>query len=54
VAKRERLLPFGFAYEGTRVRRAVARDQALTLDDVEVDTSSYLWRLREEQVALFG
>jgi predicted homoserine dehydrogenase-like protein len=54
VAKRERLLPFGFAYEGTRVKRAVPRDQALTLDDVEVDTSSYLWRLREEQVAMFG
>ncbi len=54
VAKRDRLLPFGFAYEGTRVKRPVARDQALTLDDVEVDTSSYLWRLREEQVALFG
>jgi len=54
VARRERLLPFGFAYEGTRVKRAVARDQALTLDDVEVDTSSYLWRLRQEQVKLFG
>jgi predicted homoserine dehydrogenase-like protein len=54
VAKRERLLPFGFAYDGTRVKRAVPRDQALTLDDVEVDTSSYLWRLREEQVAMFG
>lgn len=54
VAKGERLLPFGFAYEGTRVKRPVARDHALTLDDVEVDTSSYLWRLREEQVAMFG
>jgi predicted homoserine dehydrogenase-like protein len=32
----------------------VKRDQALTLDDVEIDTSSYLWRLRQEQVALLG
>jgi predicted homoserine dehydrogenase-like protein len=54
VAKRDRLLPFGFAYEGTRVRRPVKRDQALTLDDVEVDESSYLWRLREEQTKFFG
>jgi predicted homoserine dehydrogenase-like protein len=54
LAKRERLLPFGFAYEGTRVKRPVPRDQALTLDDVELDTSSHLWRLREEQVKLFG
>ncbi len=54
VSKRDRLLPFGFAYEGTRVKRPVKQDQALTLDDVEVDRSSYLWRLREEQVRLFG
>ena len=54
VARRERLLPFGFAYEGTRVKRPVAQDQALSLDDVEVDTSSYLYRLRQEQDARFA
>jgi predicted homoserine dehydrogenase-like protein len=51
VAREQRLLPFGFAYEGTRVRRPVPRDRALTLDDVEVDTSSHLYRLRQEQEA---
>jgi predicted homoserine dehydrogenase-like protein len=54
VAREQRLLPFGFAYQGTRVRRAVARDEALRLDDVEIDTSSYLYRLRQEQEAVFG
>lgn len=54
VARAERLLPFGFAYEGTRIRRPVARDAALTLDDVEVDTSSFLYRLRHEQDQLLG
>jgi predicted homoserine dehydrogenase-like protein len=53
VARRENLLPFGFAYEGTRVLRAVARDRALTWDDVEVDASSPLLAMRLEQDALF-
>jgi predicted homoserine dehydrogenase-like protein len=42
VARRENLLPFGFAYEGTRVLRPVARDRALAWTDVEVDTSNPL------------
>ena len=53
VAKRERRLPFGFAYSG-RVKRPVKRDAALTWDDVEVDTSTFLYRLREEQDRVFA
>jgi predicted homoserine dehydrogenase-like protein len=54
VARAERLLPFGFAYEGTRVKRAVATDQALTWDDVEVNLSSPLVEMRQEQDRLFS
>ena len=54
VARRENLLPFGFAYEGTRVTRPLARDQPLTWEDVEVDTTSPLHRMRQEQDRLFG
>jgi predicted homoserine dehydrogenase-like protein len=54
VARRESLLPFGFAYEGTRVRRPVVRDQVLTWEDVEADTSSPLYRMRQEQDRLLG
>jgi predicted homoserine dehydrogenase-like protein len=54
TARQEDLLPFGFAYEGTRVRRPVAADQALTWDDVEVDTTSPLHALRQEQDRLFA
>jgi predicted homoserine dehydrogenase-like protein len=54
VARRDNLLPFGFAYEGARVRRAVGGDQALTWDDVEVDTSGPLPAMRREQDRLFG
>jgi predicted homoserine dehydrogenase-like protein len=53
VARRENLLPFGFAYEGTRVVRPVARDRALRWDEVEVDASSPLLAMRLEQDALF-
>jgi predicted homoserine dehydrogenase-like protein len=53
VARRENLLPFGFAYEGTRVARAVPMDQPLTWEDVEADTSTPLYRMRQEQDRLF-
>ncbi len=53
VARRENLLPFGFAYSG-RVRRPVPQDQALTWEDVEVDTSTPLFEMRREQDRLFG
>lgn len=53
VARQQRLLPFGFAYRG-RVKRAVARDQAVSWDDVELERSGFLYELREEQDRLFG
>ena len=52
VARAERLLPFGFAYSG-RVKRAIRRDEPLGWDDVEVDTSSFLYELRAQQDGLF-
>ncbi len=53
VARAERLLPFGFAYSG-RIRRPVRADQALSWDDVEVDTSTPLFEMRQEQDRLLG
>jgi predicted homoserine dehydrogenase-like protein len=53
VAREKRLLPFGFAYSG-QLRRAVAKDQSLSWDDVEVERSGFLHELREEQDRLFG
>ncbi len=53
VAARERLLPLGFAYQGT-LRRAVPKDQPLRWDDVAVDTSTFLYRLRAEQDRVFA
>ncbi|MFZ0214309.1 MAG: NAD(P)-dependent oxidoreductase [Candidatus Dormiibacterota bacterium] len=53
VARERNLFPLGFAYSG-RVTRAVPRDQLLTWDDVEVDTSGFLGQLVREQDRLFG
>ena len=52
VSRRERLLPIGLA-EGCKLKRAVARDQAVTYDDVEVPPGRYADVLRAEQDALF-
>jgi predicted homoserine dehydrogenase-like protein len=53
VARRDNLLPFGFAYSG-RVRRPVAADEPLSWDDVEVDVSTPLHAMRSEQNRLFA
>ncbi len=53
VAKNQRLLPFGFAYRG-QLTRPVARDQALSWDDVETERSGFLYELRQEQDRLFA
>jgi predicted homoserine dehydrogenase-like protein len=53
TARQQRLLPFGFAYAG-RLKRAVAQDQALSWEDVEVERSGFLHELRKEQDRVFG
>ena len=52
-ASTERLLPIGVA-EGCRLVRDVARDEVLTLDDVELPPDRLVDRLRAEQDAVFG
>ena len=53
VARSQRLLPFGFAYSG-RVKRTIKMDEPLGWDDVEVDTTSFLYELRSQQDEHFG
>ncbi|MGD8277191.1 MAG: NAD(P)-dependent oxidoreductase, partial [Gemmatimonadota bacterium] len=52
VAHRERALAMGVA-DGCVVKRAVPRDAAVTLDDVELPEGRLCDRLRREQDALF-
>jgi predicted homoserine dehydrogenase-like protein len=53
VAATERLLPIGLA-DGCRLRRAVARDEVLTVDAVDVPAGRLVDRLRAEQDAAFA
>jgi predicted homoserine dehydrogenase-like protein len=53
VAAADRLLPMGVA-EGCRVIRAVAKDQVLTYDDVELPPGRLQDELRAEQAAYFA
>jgi predicted homoserine dehydrogenase-like protein len=53
TAAAERLLPMGLA-EGCRVTRAVAKDEVLTVGDVEVPAGRLVDELRAEQDAAFA
>jgi predicted homoserine dehydrogenase-like protein len=52
VQRAERLLPVGLA-EGCRLVRAVAKDQVVSYDDVELPPGRFVDRLRAEQDAYF-
>lgn len=47
VVRKENLLPAGLA-PNTRLLRPVKAGEPLTLDDVELDTGSVLWQLRQQ------
>jgi predicted homoserine dehydrogenase-like protein len=53
VARDEQLLPLGLA-QGCVLKRAVAKDQVLTYDDVEVPAGRLCDQLRAEQAAYFA
>lgn len=53
VVRRDKLLPVGLAL-GCKLKRAVAKDAALTFDDVEFPSGRLVDRLYAEQEALFG
>lgn len=53
TARSEQLLPEGLT-DGCRLTRAVPKDEALTLSDVERPSDSVAWDLWEEQLAHFG
>jgi predicted homoserine dehydrogenase-like protein len=53
IVRAERLLLMGLA-EGARLRRPVAKDGVLTLDDVDLPQDSLACQLRAEQDAFFA
>jgi len=53
ITAAENLLPLGVA-PGCRLRRDVARDHAITYDDVELPAGRLVDKLRAEQAGMFG
>ncbi|GAC1427863.1 MAG: Gfo/Idh/MocA family oxidoreductase [Candidatus Velthaea sp.] len=52
-ARRSRLVPMGLAH-GLKLNRDVPADHFIGEDDVTFDESSFLWKLRREQDAMFA
>jgi len=52
VVRSEKLIPAGMA-QGARVIKPIKKDQPISLDDLEMDYGSNLWKLRKQQESLF-
>ena len=53
LARELKLVPMGLAH-GVRLTRDVPADHTIGIDDVAIDDTSFLWRLRREQDAMFA
>ena len=49
---KQNLLPIGLANQ-VKLKRAISKDQPITIDDVELDTSSAAHKMRQRTVDLF-
>jgi len=54
VSDQNRYVPYGLVTDTTKMKRSVKKGALLTLDDVELDQSTLIYRLRKEQDALYG
>jgi predicted homoserine dehydrogenase-like protein len=52
IARKENLLPIGLS-EGLKLKHAIAKDQAISLDDVVIDPNRISWKLWQEQCRIF-
>jgi len=52
-ARAERLVPMGLA-NGCKLTRDVGIDHPIREDDVAIDESAFVWKLRREQDAFFS
>ena len=49
----QNLLPLGLANH-VKLKRAIRKDQQITIDDVELDTSSAAFKMRQRTADLFA
>nr|WP_300001680.1 NAD(P)-dependent oxidoreductase [Tissierella sp.] len=52
-AKTQNLLPIGLVNRKTRVKKAIKKGEFITYDMVELDKTSYIYKLRQMQEAIF-
>jgi predicted homoserine dehydrogenase-like protein len=51
---KNRYVPYGLVTDTTKMKRSVKKGALLTLDDVALDTSTLIYKLRKEQDTLYG
>jgi predicted homoserine dehydrogenase-like protein len=54
ISDQNRYVPYGLVTDTTKMKRAVKKGALLTLDDVALDQSTQIYKLRKEQDALYG
>jgi len=54
ISDQNRYVPYGLITDTTKMKRAVKKGALLTLDDVALDQSTQIYKLRKEQDALYG
>jgi len=54
VSDQNRYVPYGLVTDTTKMKRSVKKGALLTLDDVELDQSTLIYKLRKAQDALYG
>jgi len=54
ISDQNRYVPYGLVTDTAKMKRNVAKGALLTLDDVELDQSTLIYKLRKEQDTLYG
>jgi len=54
ISDQNRYVPYGLVTDTAKMKRSVKKGVLLTLDDVELDQSTLIYKLRKEQDALYG
>ncbi|KAF0224889.1 MAG: hypothetical protein FD179_1412, partial [Erysipelotrichaceae bacterium] len=54
VVREKKLIPIGLIEGNTYAKRDIPNGTVLTEDDVAVDTSTFIYRLRQEQDKIYG
>ena len=54
VSDENKYVPYGLVTDKAVMKRDVKKGQLITLDDIQLDTSTYVYKLRQEQDKIYG